>query len=94
MTDTASGERTKTIMSYHMSISIAGVLKYTKRQFNKEFTGVFRDDNGKVMTYEQVRDVLLEHQSQGHKVIPCGDCDNFDWQSGCHGHARNYRYQP
>ena len=52
----------------------------------RELAGLLRHDDGRRMTADEARDVLLDEIAKGHKVIPCGTCDNFDYQDGCMGH--------
>lgn len=75
--------------SFHTMISVDSMLKCSKMDFDKVWKGVFHNDAGEMMTYQQVREVFLEHKRLGHKVFPCGDCNNFDWDSGCQGHEES-----
>jgi hypothetical protein len=47
---------------------------------------VFKDETGRGLSHEEARDYLYDCLSKGWKVIPMGDCDNFDYQTGCGGH--------
>lgn len=69
-------------MKYHMSLCVRGALKWPKSRLKK----MFLSDDGKSMTADQARDVLLDELSQGHEVIPMGKCDNFCFKEGCKGH--------
>lgn len=43
--------------------------------------------NGKtLMTAKEVKAFLREQLALGRRVLPMGDCDNFDYQTGCRGH--------
>lgn len=69
---------------YHMSIDVRGALKnWTAR----ESRGC-RNASGSRMTLLEIKELLMDHLAAGHEVIPFGRCDNFDWRSGCQGHAR------
>ncbi len=39
------------------------------------------------MSPEAVKEELRRHHDLGHRVIPMGNCDNFDYQKGCQGHS-------
>lgn len=66
---------------YHMCVDCAGGLKRAK-----DFKGCITV-NGKVLnTVPEIKAFFQYHLNMGHRVIPCGDCDNFDWQTGCKGH--------
>lgn len=66
----------------HMCVNIAGALR------NKGALKSFEDDEGRPMSMAEARAYLLEEQAKGHKVIPVGDCDDFDYQTGCRGHQQ------
>ena len=56
-------------------------------KFIRKFEGVFMHDDGRPMTLMEAKSNLLDELSKGHKVIPCGGCDNFDYsRKGCLGH--------
>lgn len=43
--------------------------------------------DGRVLnTVKEIRAFLYEQKAMGRKVLPMGDCDNFDYQTGCLGH--------
>ena len=49
--------------------------------------GVFTTDTGRKLSHEEARDYLYDCLAKGWKVIPYGECDNFDYQTGCKGHS-------
>jgi hypothetical protein len=65
----------------HMCLSIAGALRQPDSSL-KWFT----DENGRAMTAKQVRAYLKLADFEGKRVLPMGDCDNFDYVKGCLGH--------
>lgn len=67
----------------HMSTNIEGVLRnYKNRKIN-----FIDDENGNTLSDSEARKVLAELQAEGHKLIPCGDCEGFDsFGKGCPGH--------
>lgn len=69
----------------HMAASIEGMLNFHKRPGSLK--GVFKTDEGRPLSDEEARQYLNECLSKGWKVIPMGECDNFDYQSGCKGHS-------
>lgn len=68
----------------HMCADIRGMLENHRRKGSLK--GVFKDDKGNGMSDAAARDYLYECLSKGWKVIPFGECDNFDYQTGCKGH--------
>jgi hypothetical protein len=74
------------VTTIHMCLSIRGVLSWPWRDFKRQFKGVFTGDDGRVLTPEQARDYLLDELSKGHKVLPTGPCEGFNYETGCPGH--------
>ena len=48
--------------------------------------GVITVDGHTLNTVKEIRGFLQEQLDMGRKVLPMGDCDNFDYQTGCRGH--------
>lgn len=65
----------------HMSVCIEGILRQPDKMLNKLFT-----EDGKERGGTYVRDWLKLQMAQGKRVLPCGKCDGFDYQTGCPGH--------
>ena len=70
----------------HMCADIRGMLENYTRKCS--LNGVFKDDDGRSLTHEEARNYLYDCLTKGWKVIPYGDCDNFDYQTGCKGHNK------
>lgn len=71
--------------TYHMHIEVRGALKWPKSRLK----GMFRNkETGKHLTPDEVRELLMDHLTEGHECIPCGPCDNFNHgkDGGCMGH--------
>lgn len=49
--------------------------------------GVITVDGHTLTTVKEIRSFLQEQLDMGRKVLPMGDCDNFDYQTGCRGHV-------
>jgi hypothetical protein len=64
-----------------MCVDIEGVLRWSDKNLAKLFT-----DDGVRRPGNYVRDWLRLQLAQGKRVLPVGDCDNFDYQTGCKGH--------
>jgi hypothetical protein len=78
----------KTVMGLRCSVHMhLNVRQFITRPLNKYPKGLFTKDDGSVMTNREAREALLDELQQGHVVIPCGKCDNFDYSGeGCLGH--------
>lgn len=70
---------------YHMHLSVKGMLRKGRAEL-KRFAKSCKGTDGKPMTVDQVQDFLLDELAQGHEAYPMGECDNFDWKTGCKGH--------
>jgi hypothetical protein len=67
-----------------MCIDIKGVLK--NKFGKKSLKGFFTDENDRPCSHDAAVDYLTDCLSKGWKVLPMGECDNFDYQAGCQGH--------
>jgi hypothetical protein len=67
-----------------MCVDIEGVLRWPDKQLSMLFT-----ENGVNRPGRYVRDWLKLQLAHGKKVLPMGECDNFDYQTGCKGHPIN-----
>lgn len=64
----------------HSCLNIEGAIR------NKAFS-IFSDDNGNPISAAEGEKYLRAELAKGHRVIPMGKCDNFDYQKGCQGHS-------
>ncbi len=71
---------------HHLCQSVEGALRLSPEEFAMQFQGVFSDDTGRVLSLTEAHAALEAERAMGHRVIPCGHCDNFDFQTGCQGH--------
>ena len=69
----------------HMCADIRGMLRNHARKGSLK--GVFKDEAGRGVSDEAARDYLYDCLAKGWQVMPMGDCDNFDYQTGCKGHS-------
>ncbi len=72
-------------MRMHMCMSVRGALNWDKKTLKRNARGFTRND-GKPMTPDEVRNALMDELAKGREVIPLGECDNFDFKTGCKGH--------
>jgi hypothetical protein len=72
-----------------MCLSISGALNWSIRETNKNIgkNGWIKKDDGSLFTYYEFRNYLMDELTKGHEVLPIGDCDNFDYKTGCMGHG-------
>lgn len=73
--------------SVHVGLSVRGALRWGKREFRDALKWMRKDGGTPFGNVEELREALMDELAQGHEVIPCGPCDNWDWKTGCKGHA-------
>lgn len=71
-----------------MCQSIEGPLMNWGKKEWKNALKYISDENGKpYASIDALKHAFLDELAKGHKVVPIGDCDNFDWEHGCRGHV-------
>lgn len=71
-------------MIMHMRLDIRGALKNWSPRY---FKGMFKTDDGHVMSSNEAKAELLIELSKGHNYLSLGDCPDFDpVDKGCPGH--------
>lgn len=73
----------KTAAIMHMCLDIEGALNLAPKNNRKSYAN---HDDGRAMTNNEFRHFLMQSAFEGKRVLPIGDCDNFDYQKGCRGH--------
>ena len=66
---------------YHIHINIEGAMHNAEA-----FIGAVIVDGKMLQTVEEVKQFFRSQLDLGRKILPVGDCDNFDYQRGCRGH--------
>lgn len=67
----------------HMSLSVRGALRWPKKRLGQ----MVRDtETGRYLSPDATREWLMDRLSEGHEVLPLGDCEGFDPKTGCPGH--------
>ncbi|TGE05602.1 hypothetical protein EU556_20080 [Hymenobacter fodinae] len=73
-----------TMYTRHMGLSVEGALRnMTKSQLKNLFTDT---ETGRDLTAQEAKEELRQAQREGKRVLPMGDCDKWDYQTGCPGH--------
>lgn len=70
-------------MRKHLCLNIEGGIKHAA-----ELRGCIEVDGKTLDTVKEVRAFLREQLALGRKYLPYGECDNFDYQTGCKGHEK------
>ena len=67
-----------------MCLDVRGALRNWSDRLMR---GVFRDDDGRVLSSAEAREFLFDQVALGRKVIPTGPiCEGFSYDTGCPGH--------
>jgi hypothetical protein len=66
-------------VKFHVKLDIEGALK------NRSFGGFVNTDGSKAH-WKQVKKFLEDELESGKKYLPFGDCESFNYQTGCPGH--------
>lgn len=66
----------------HLCLDIEGGIRNAK-----DLKGVITVDDRTLMTVKEIREFLRYQLALGRQVLPMGDCDDFDYQTGCRGHV-------
>lgn len=67
---------------YHLSVNIEGLLEQYRK---KSMRGLLTTD-GKKLSDAQAREFCYQCLREGMRVLPIGDCEDFDPIEGCPGH--------
>lgn len=66
---------------FHCCLDVQGGIRNAK-----DLKGCITVDGHTLFTVKEVKSFLQDHLNAGHEVLPMGDCDNFDYKTGCRGH--------
>lgn len=65
----------------HCCLDISGGMRNARM-----LKGCITVDGCTLNTVKEIRNFLQGQLAMGRRVLPMGDCDNFDYQTGCRGH--------
>lgn len=68
-------------MIHHMCINISCILRQ-KKSLGK----LFYDEDGTVLNNIEARKMLNKMLAEGKRLFPVGDCEGFNYETGCPGH--------
>lgn len=70
-------------MKIHFCLSLKGALNNFKKS---EWKNALKTEDGRWLTPDEVKSFFIDCLSEGKLVLPMGDCDKFDYKTGCPGH--------
>lgn len=65
-----------------MRLDVLGAIKKPKA-----FLGCITVEGKTLTSISQIKSFFQEQLDMGREYLPYGDCDNFDYKSGCKGHV-------
>ena len=72
----------------HMGLSVRGVLCRTDSELKRDYCKWITRKDGSSMTPAQLREAFMDMLSEGKEFVPMGQCDNWDFKTGCKGHLQ------
>src|SRR5580765_1797039 len=73
----------RVLKTVHMCLDIRGALM---NYGPSDYVGMFKRDDGSLMSWREAKATLMDELAKGRKVLPFGDCEGFDYETGCPGH--------
>ncbi len=73
----------------HMCLSVRGALwnrAYLERSEMTLVGSMTNSETGEKLSSTEIFHLLCDSLEKGEKVLPMGDCSNFDAETGCRGH--------
>lgn len=70
----------------HVCASVRGMLNWPHAEFKCALKYMKKEDGSLFRSIPELRDALMDELSKGHEVIPMGECEGFDYKTGCPGH--------
>lgn len=64
----------------HVCLDIRGALR------NRDGWKAVSSSDGKKVTKVEAREWLMDRLAEGKRVLPMGECEGFNYQTGCPGH--------
>lgn len=75
----------------HMCQSVEGpLMNWTKRDWTRHAKYMKHGDGTPFYSGDDLKSFFVQKLSEGYKVLPMCDCENFDKAKGCQG----YEYEP
>ncbi len=77
-------------MRIHLCQSIEGPLhNWKERDWHNALKWINKSDGSTYRSAAELRQAFMDELAKGHRVVPIGECDNFDWNEGCKGHPES-----
>ena len=73
-----------TFRTFHLCLDVRGAMRAPKRML----ASMCLHDDGRRMTADEAWNALASALAEGKERLPIGDCDDFDFKTGCRGHPK------
>lgn len=70
----------------HLCVSIRGMLNWDARETKRNLKWITKTDGTRFASIGEFRNNLLDMIAEGKEVLPTGECEGFDYKTGCPGH--------
>ena len=71
--------------TFHLCLDVRGALRAPKHRL----AAMCLHDDGRRMTADEAWNALAGALAEGKEKLPIGDCDDFDFKTGCRGHRQS-----
>jgi len=72
----------------HLCVSVRGMLNWNKAEMKRGLKWITKKDGSRYVSVDELRNALMNELAQGHEVLPTGECEGFDYKTGCPGHEQ------
>ena len=70
----------------HMCVSVRGMLNWPTSELRRGMKWITDGEGKPYATIHDLRNALMDELAKGHEVLPTGECEGFDYKTGCPGH--------
>lgn len=70
----------------HLCVSVRGMLHWSNADAKRNMKSITKSDGTRYLSVAEFRNALMDELAQGHEVLPTGECEGFDYKTGCPGH--------
>ena len=70
----------------HFAQDVRGALRNWDKRMMKRMASSIIVDGKRLKTADEVREFFMDCLASGKELLPMGDCEGFDYKTGCPGH--------
>jgi hypothetical protein len=72
--------------TFHLCISVRWMLHWSNVEAKRNMRSITKSDGSHYLSVAEFRDALMDELARGHEVLPMGECEGFNYKTGCPGH--------